>query len=153
MPISSYPFHQIQSASKRIPKVLLLGPCIVIIALFAGCSSYSRWSTGDGGRSYGNDRGGTFIYQPLTTHPYTETITLTRRNPIAPTLDEWKLQSIAPDGATTLKFTRKGASNFIVAGPGESFPQFGNMRMTLRESSYAKGFARIEISYEDPSEK
>lgn len=131
--------------------MVVFGACIVLIASLVSCSSNTRWTTTDGGHSYVNERGGAFLYQPRTMPPYTETITLTRRDPIAPTLDEWKLHSIAPDGSTTLRFTHKGTSNFIVAGPGEAFPKFGEMTMMLREASYAEGTARIEISYEDPS--
>jgi hypothetical protein len=119
---------------------------IIAAGALVACAREERWITRDGGRTFTNARGGVMVYDMITTHPYRQELLLSRQQPVSKWLSDWRLVRIDPDGTTTLKLTWPGTSHSVSARPGEYFPQPGQQRMRLVQSSSSNGTARIEVS-------
>ena len=110
----------------------------------AACAPRKASPPSDVSLTFQDPKGGVTVYHPIASHPFRETVVLTRRQPVSKWLSSWRLISIAPDGFTRLKLTIPETTVYIGARPGQEFPRFGNIHMKLIEASATKGTAKIE---------
>lgn len=119
---------------------------LLLAAAFLPACKMDEWVTTDGGHSYHNRKGEEEVYSPRTSHGFRTEFELTLESPTSENLPDWQLASVAADGTVTLSFIALKTTHTISAGPGQTFPQYGNQLLRVIESSPEDGTVRLELS-------